>query len=255
MSRTTVTRLAAVVLASLAGISTTYAGPTIVRTAPAGEMGAADIFGHVYGGSFTAAGDHYTNGTITATRLGDDAGLLSLLSIGGDASDSIWTGGTFEARTIAKFSMNEQTFGHFDGADGGSFHSLFDATGFGLDVTGAGSIDLSDEIWRWGRSGNTGTHSSLAGDNADGRDHLVTYRIDGLGDDDALATYALFWEDLDNTAGKYRSYADYNDLVIELREAAPDPAAVPLPPAVLPALGTLAVMSYFRRRRAAAAKA
>ena len=254
MSSTTVSRLAAVVLASLAGISTAYAGPTIVRTAPAGEMGAADIFSHVYGGSFAAAGDHYTNGTITATRISDDVGLLSLLGSGGsNASDSIWTGGRFEARTIAKFSLNEQTFGHFNGAEGGSFHSLFDATGFGLDVTGGGSIDLSDQVWRWGRSGNTGTHSSLASDNADGRDHLVTYRLDGLGDEQAI--YALFWEDLDNTAGKYRSYADYNDLVIELREAAPDPAAVPLPPAVLPALGTLAVMSYVRRRRAAAAKA
>jgi hypothetical protein len=250
VNNTTVTRLAAVVVASLAGLSTASAGPTVVRNAPAGELGAAGIFSHVYGGAFSAAGDGYTNGTVTATRVGDDSlELLSSLSTGGDAGDSVWSDGKFEARTIAKFSLNTQSFGTFGGDSGGSFESLFDAAGFGTDVTGAGVIDLSGETWRWGRTGSSGTHSSLASDNFDGRDHLVTYRIDGLDADGPV--WALFWEDLDKTAtvGKYRSYADYNDFVIELRGITPDVTAVPLPPALLPALAVLGGMGYVRNRR------
>lgn len=255
MKNTRITQLASLVLASVASLSTAHAGHTIVRPAPASEIGAAEIFSHVYGGSFAASGSGFTNGSITATRIDDVSSSGALLSAIGPGStggsDSLWTGGLFEARTLAKFSMNTQSFGTLAGESGGAFQSLFEAGGFGLDVTGSGSIDLTGQTVRWGRSGSTGTHSSLSSDNLDLRDHLVTYRIDGLGTDDSV--WALFWEDMNfgATVGKYRSYADYNDFVLELR-GAPDATAIPLPPAVVPGLAVLGVMAY-RRRRAAQA--
>jgi hypothetical protein len=255
VKNTTITRFAVAVFASITTLSAAYAGPTVVRTAPASELGAAGILSHVYGGSFSASANGFTNGSITATRVNDDSAsgafLAALGPSGGDVNDSIWTGSRFEARTLAKFSLNSQSFGTLAGESGGLFESLLDASGFGVDVSGAGSIDLTGQTFRWGRSGSTGTHSSLDSDNLDGRDHLVTYRIDGLGDLNE-SVWALFWEDLDKTAtvGKYRSYADYNDLVVELRGLAPDATPVPLPPAIVPGLAILGVMAYRRRRNA-----
>ena len=43
-----------------------------------------------------------------------------------------------------------------------------------------------------------------------------------------------------------------NDFVVELRGITPDVTAVPLPPALLPALAVLGGMGYVRRRRGAA---
>src|SRR5438552_2966235 len=58
------------------------------------------------------------------------------------------------------------------------------------------------------------------------------YAIHGLSNPD---TYLLFFEDMDLTANtwKNRSYADYNDLVVQVNRSSATPLAAPLPPAVL----------------------
>ena len=60
---------------------------------------------------------------------------------------------------------------------------------------------------------------------------MVTFKINGLSND---PTYLLFFEDLNLTPsiGGNRSYADYNDLVVQVSRSTPALAA-PLPPAIL----------------------
>ena len=116
----------------------------------------------------------------------------------------------------------------------------FDASGTGTDVTGSASIDLTDQTWVWGRRNADGSNQyySEVERNADGLDHMVTYRIDGL--DTAETVWLLFWEDLPGQYGPPGSSdRDFNDLVVEIR-ATPEPA-----PLALLAFGTLA---FIRRR-------
>jgi hypothetical protein len=157
----------------------------------------------------------------------------------GNACDSMWSGGLFQARAVAKFSLNTQSFGCVD--HDGSTHNLFDVTGYGFDVNGDANVihDMHGETFKFIRSGDSGTQTSLDSDNADGRDHLATYVLAGLPNQDE-PVFMLFWEDLDKTDGmsKHRSFADFNDMAIELR-AMPSPQTIPLPPAA--ATGLLAL--------------
>jgi hypothetical protein len=195
------------------------AGLTTVKAPRAGEMGIEQILESTYGGNFAASGHDFSNGSISATRLDDNV-------------DQEWSAGTYDLHTVAKFSGYTQTLG-FMGHGGNTVNNLFSSTGFGLSGTGSISNVVIGEEFCFTRDGDSGLNMSEDDENSDGRDHMVTFKIDGLGND---PTYLLFFEDMNLSGGTWgnRSYADYNDLVVQLNRVTPtNPAAAPLPPAAV----------------------
>ncbi len=69
MKRTT-KMLAAIAGLTLLGANVVHAGFTTIT--PSKEPGHASILGDIYGGTFTASGLDFSNGSITATRVDDD---------------------------------------------------------------------------------------------------------------------------------------------------------------------------------------
>jgi hypothetical protein len=213
----------------------TRAGFTEIRDNPT-EPNQRQILGHILGGDFQVDGRSFTNGTLRATRLDDD-------------EDQTFAGNRFVANVVARFSDYSQSFGCMDG---GRFEKLFDITGNHYNVSGQATIDMT-KGGEFARSGDSSTDSSNISENADHRDHLITYQIAG---DGAPDRYMLFWEDLNlsPTLGKHRTSADFNDLVIELTATDKGGNLVPLPPAVATGatLGVcILVIRYFRRVRVA----
>jgi hypothetical protein len=234
--------------------TTSFAGFTQIKAPPGTEAGQLQIFQHTYGGTWHKVGDDFYSGSISAKRLDDWLGSgmgVSSLSDGecGNACDGMFSGGQFEARAVAKFSLNSQSFGCVD--SGGSTHTLFDVGGYGFDTTGGGTVshDMYGESFKWIRTGDSGTQTSVDTDNADGRDHLATYVISGLeGQTDPI--FMLFWEDLDKTLGmsKNRSFADFNDLAVEIRAGGGNVNPVPLPPAAWAGLITMGGAALAKKR-------
>jgi hypothetical protein len=224
--------LSAVALVGLVafGSSQTRAGFTDINhsNSPRNSKEATheQILEHAYGGNFTASGVNFSNGSVTVTRIDDNA-------------DATWTQQITSARAVASFARRKQAFGYFQGAGGESFNKLFSVSGSQYDVTGgAGDIDLNGTL-KFGRNENVGkAFSSLASDNRDGKDHLVSYKVTGA--DGTNPTYLLFWED---KWGRNSDF-DFNDLVVEVT-AASDALLIPLPPAVMSGLGGLAMLGMF----------
>jgi hypothetical protein len=206
---------------SLAAMSFTAAsanaGFTTVKAPKPTEMGIEQILEGTYGGNFVASGNDFTNGTITAHRIDDD-------------SDQMFTGGTFDICAKAKFSGYSQELG-FMSEGGGPVNSLLDVSGFGLACNGmVNGVTIGGDFC-FTRDGDSGLQMSEVNENSDGRDHMVSFSIEGLNSE----TYLLFFEDLNlgPTTGGNRSYADYNDLVVQVSRGSQPPIAAPLPPAVL----------------------
>lgn len=207
------------------------AGLTPIGRYGAGEASQQQIASHLYGKDFIRAGDDFVSSSITLRRIDD-------------LNDSRFDGAKYTAKAVAKFSSFSQSIGI--GGGGGTAH-LFDVGGYGYDVSGSqvSGSQLGTNTF-FTRSGESGNHSSRAADNADGRDHLITYQVLGLKTTDNV--WLMFWEDMDvhpNTPAK-RSFSDFNDLAIELRAA-----AIPLPAAVWTgglALGIAIAMRRFLRR-------
>ena len=111
----------------------------------------------------------------------------------GSAADAIWAGGVISATAQARYAAHSQRFG-FDRGNG--FNLLFDVQGYGMEVTGSASVDLSNDTWRWVRrkQDNTNTWYSDPLWNHDGLDHMVTCRVTGLDTNETV--WLLFWEDL-----------------------------------------------------------
>jgi hypothetical protein len=194
------------------------AGLTSIKAPKTGEMGIEQILEGTYGGNFTLSGGNLTNGTITAVRVDDDL-------------DQTFAAGTYDICAKAKFSGYTQSLGYMD-ETGGTMHSLFSTSGFGLGCIGsAGNIVIGDEFC-FTRDGESGLQMSENNENSDGRDHVITFAIEGL---NQQPTYLMFFEDLNlgGSVGGNRSYADYNDLVVQLSRVTGSPIAAPLPPAVL----------------------
>lgn len=216
--------LMAFLLAWLAGGGGVRGGLTEVRPPPRGEPSVPEILQHIYGVPFVPSGDDYTAGAMTARRLLDEGGT-GLVGRNPDADDQNWSIGSFHASVVAKFYDRPQQFGVLDPS--GDIVSLFDAEGFGYEVSGEGTYHVTGPwIWRFGN----GQFASRIEDNADSRDHLVTYEMVLKGV--ATGTYFLFWEDLFLRAStpRGRSSHDFNDLVIRVQQIDTPPiGVVPLP--------------------------
>src|SRR5205807_6102169 len=121
----------------------------------------------------------------------------------------------------------------------GHAHDSFGVNGYGYDIDNQRTlVDMHGKQFTWQRSGDSGTQSSLDSDNSDGRDHLIAYVVTGLPDTSG-PVWMLFFEDMNRIIGtpKNRTFADYNDLVVEVRSVV---SPIPLPPAGWAGLLTLA---------------
>jgi hypothetical protein len=223
------------------GATAANAGLTTVKAPHNGELGIQQILQSTYGGTFNASGNDFSNGSISATRIDDSL-------------DQEWSAGTYDLHTVAKFSGYTQTLGVMSHSDN-TIHDLFTSSGFGL--SGTGSIDnvVMSDSFCFSRDGDSGLNMSENNENSDGRDHMVTYKISGISND---PTYLLFFEDLNRTGNTWgnRSYADFNDLVVQLNRVSDrTPAAAPLPAAFIPGVLLLAgngVYGFIRKSKRAA---
>jgi len=248
----------------------------------------AAILGSLYGGTFKADNQGYTNGTIRALRVEDFNASNAPLSVSGlpgpagpVSSDRFFSNGDFSARAVASNRQNDvsYSFGLLPGTkdiagETASYTKLFDVTGRGGVGDVAGDVSQSDrsgQSWRWAvqanyADGSAATYTSRAEDNADGKDHFATYLIEGLNKGSSSgATWALFFEDMDSTraaASQSKRVSDFDDLVVEVRSPAGKGAdlsgsatgsaggvAVPLPPAVYSGAALLAGIGAIRLRR------
>lgn len=218
------------VLAAASGWTTTTSASVTEVKFNHKEPDQRKILNHLLGGDFIANGLNFANGSITATRLSDQ-------------QDQDFTGRTFQAQAVARFSNYTQSFGVWNN----SFQKRFDVIGNHYNVTGSATIDMTN-LSAFGRSGNSGTDSSISSQNADHRDHLVTYKITG---DQPNAEYMLFWEDLNLSPSLRggRTPRDFNDLVIELTSNQTG-NLIPLPPALASgaALGGVILLAGFIKR-------
>lgn len=257
MIRSTTARALALAIAGLpAAIAAAGTTPVNIST-PSDNVSVVDILNNTYGGSFTGSvGSSLTNGTVTATRFTDflsgplDAGSNSLLlGTGAGDTDQVWRDGTVQFSARAVFAGYNQYFGYRLGTTPGSGATAgMKVNGSGFAVTGSGNWFVGPGDFQWLRAGvnnfqNTGNqglvYSSIAANNLDSVDHMVTYAISGAG----LGTrYMLFWEDLPALRGTLPGDYDYNDLAIELVVAIPLPTGAALSGAALLALAA-------RRRR------
>jgi len=240
----------AIVAGSFIGATSAHAGFSGLGKHPVAEAVQEGIFSHQYGGAWHKVGDDFYNGTMSAKRMDDFLSTPSVLNIAkgecGDSTDQTWCGDKFKVSAVAKFSGNAQVLG----TDvNGSQHNLLDVKGYGFDIDPASTtIDMHGKEFSWTRDGGpSGMQSSLNSMNADGRDHLITYVIEGLPGVKG-AVWMMFFEDMDKLANtpKNRTFADYNDLVVEVRSVV---SAVPLPPAVWTGLTTLSGAALIRGRK------
>jgi hypothetical protein len=227
---------------------TTVKPPDPIDNEPNQEL----ILEHLYGGNFTKSGANYSNGSVSALRIDDTLttnGILGMIDgTPGPTTDQVWHDGFVNATAHARYARDQQSLGYWEGTAGGTYTNLFDIVGKGYDVEGEALLaDMRGKTWRWGRSrGRGGLHSSLASENPDNLDHLVTYKLTGVPATLGQTVWLLFWEDLNYNPVPYSftSDRDFNDFVVELRAS----TSVPEPTAL--AGVALAGLAALRRRRA-----
>ena len=217
--------------AAIAGVgvaSSAFAGFSTVNGAAGDEASQQNVLSHIYGGSFGLESDgvDYTNGTITALRVDDYLPIIGTADNPGvNGTDQLWKANQVTAEAQAVFAgIPSSPFGYIPGASGGSFSQLFAISGTGYAVTGSGSFSLGNEDFRFAAQNEFGILSSLPSDNKDGKDHMVTYEVDGLGD--SFKTWLLFFDDF-GINGNYSDF-DYQDLVIQVKTV-PYSSSVPEP--------------------------
>jgi hypothetical protein len=246
--------LAAGLFACTAWTSSANAGFSTINAPPVFEAGQAGILDHTYGGSFTLLGDgvDFSNGSLTAVRVSDFLPVTGTAdSPGANGTDQLWNASSYQANVVGSFaSVQSSPFGYIPGTTGGSFVPLFTITGSGYNAVGSGSFSPSG-IFRIAAVNELGqlrpTLSSSPTDNLDGKDHVVTYEIDGLGGTDK--TWLAFFDDYGNTGGN--PDFDYQDLVIQLKTAPAGTSSVPEPASFLVIGGTAIILTRRVRSRKA----
>lgn len=240
----------AIVAAAVVGVSSAQAGMTPIGKVPAFEVGQEQILEHHFGGDWHKVGDDFYNGAMSAKRMDDFLSTPSVLNIAkgecGFSTDQTWCGNKFTVSAVAKFSDYSQKIGTMD--ENNHAMNLLDVHGYGFNIDpAAASVDMHGKQFKWTRDGDSGKQTSLDSDNLDGRDHLITYVMDGV-PGAAGPVWMMFFEDLNKLSGmaKNRTVADYNDLALEVRAA---PMAVPLPPAGWAGLFTLSGIAFVRGRK------
>lgn len=225
---------------TMTSLTASAATLTTVQAPWPGEATHAEILGSIFGGTFTASGDDFTNGALNAVRVDDDF-------------DQVWPSDVYNAQAKARYADFEQQFGYLD--ESGTYTPLFDVDGNETSVTGSATLASLFGPVRFVRNGTRGLPASTQpSDNSDLRDHAVTYRIASAltdlpvsgptqilepGDEE---TYVLFFEDLPE-GDPYADF-DFNDLVVTLTRssAVPEPGAIAL-------LGLGGALMLGRRRR------
>jgi|SRR5450432_2156741 hypothetical protein len=241
-------------------VSPVMATFTTINPPASGEDSQKQILNKTYNDTFSQSGLNYTtNDGITATRVEDvfdsskTPNATAPLSITGDVGndDQVWLANYKSATAEAIFAAFNQQFGYIlgDGSNGsgtGSYVNLFNDTGSGYNVTGAANLGaLSGKTLRWARGGQSRVVSSKNSDNADGMDHMVTYRIDGLDDSSSgVVTWLIFFED------KFKSENadfDFQDLAIQIKATPLTTSPVPEPASL--SLVLCGLLGLSRRRK------
>ena len=236
--------LVSATLLGLLSSSAAYAySYTTILGPPGAELTQREIMDVIYGGTFVQAGQDYSNGAIDLIRIWDNddptssPGDLPLDLVTGKPLfdiDQIWTDGIATVTAEAKYAALGQSFGwNGGGSIGAGYVELLTDSDIGSPGV---VIDISGDML-WGVSPSSGdTFWSLDDQNSDGQDHLITFKVLGLGGLDTV--WLQFWEDLPLSG----SDKDYNDFVIEVR-AVPEPGT-----GVMVALG-VGILAGTRRRR------
>lgn len=228
--------VAALWLALAAGSAWGY-GYTTINPPPGGEASHQDILTDIYGGTWTTSnGIDFTNGDITALRVYDFNGgdeIIHVLNGGPDNVDQVWTDGTVTVTAEAKWAAFSQSFGWNGGGSGNTYYELLTETDIGGDPV---TLNINGDFV-WGTEAQDGSGytwwSKLSMNESPyfGKDHMVTYFIDGFGDVDETV-WLLFWEDYPCAGDE-----DFNDFVIQVTATIPEPSTALLLGAGLLALG------------------
>ncbi len=200
---------------------------THVRSPSSGEASHASILATAFGGSFSASGRDYSNGSISAIRNKDHGSH--------DSNDQIWDAGNYTAKMIASENQAASTFGYIKGSHGGYYQELFSSDDLGAVSTVSINRDFRWAIkvdgWLW-----DSIYTSRENDNW-GKDMMVSYTLYN-GSGSKIGSF-LFFEDK-----KHNSDKDFNDVAV-LLTLVPTPQAASLG---LIGLGGLGLMTGRRRR-------
>jgi hypothetical protein len=201
---------------------------TNIHSPSMGEANHAQILSNALGGTFSASGLDFSNGSISAIR-NRDSGYMN-------NNDQIWSAGTYNAKIIGNEGTADATFGYLNGNSGGHFQTLLDAE----DIGSMASTTRSDDFrWAIKVDGFIWDHvyTSRERDNY-GKDMMVSYSLYNASN--SIIGSVLFFEDK-----KYHSDKDFNDVAVLL-------SIVPIPhAAAMGGLTLLAGISMTRRRRLA----
>ncbi len=220
----------AVVLSVLTGSAAADVFSTI-HASPGAERTHAQLLASALGGSFSASGLNYSNGSISAVRNRDFGGIQS--------TDQVWKAGNYRARLIAGEEYDRvASFGYLDRAhsNGRPFNAVFST-----DDVGARAYLSMDHQFRWAIQRTNGDVFTSANKDQHGRDMMVSYTLfNTLGE--SIGSM-LFFEDRLLTHNK-----DFNDVAV-LLTLAPTPQAATLG---LLGLGGMGVLAGRRRRTSVA---
>jgi hypothetical protein len=217
-------------LAAGAVSTTSFAASTAIGSPAAGELSHAQILDGIYGGGFSASGNDFSNGAITASRVDD-------------AADQTFNFESFSASAKAVFAGFSQSFGI---VQDGTFTNLFDVSGKKTGVSGSVADVNPGGDFLFARGGDGALVTSDPTLNPGDFDGMITYEISGLEDIEG-SVLLLFFEDILNAGSDF----DYNDMVVEVvgSGSSQDNQPLPIPTPAAGGAGLLLLGALAFRRR------